>query len=48
MTRFNRAYFYTKDGVEYLRRLNGPDIRIGSTYPDIETGLAALKQAAEQ
>lgn len=41
-----RPGFYTKGGVKYLHRCNGKDIKIAGSYPDIATGLAALRKNA--
>ena len=43
-----RVGFYTVDGVEYLRRRSGPDIRIASSHQDFESGLDALDRRIEQ
>lgn len=38
--------FYEDGGVEYLYH-DGKAIEIACSYPDIETGLAALKKSVE-
>ena len=36
--------FYTKNGITYFQH-DGRAIEIASSYPDIETALAALRKA---